>query len=66
MELPKFRYHPNPIASGAIVNQDGTCACCEKDVDHLYMGHLFSIHDLEEKLCPWCIGSGEANATLNL
>lgn len=61
MDLPFFRFHPDPLGTGAIVRQAGHCVCCNQDVDYLYVGPSTSIHDLEEKLCPWCIASGEAN-----
>lgn len=61
MELPTFRYHSDPISTGAIVEQSGQCVCCDKQTPYLYVGPAFSIHELEEKLCPWCIADGSAN-----
>ncbi len=61
MELPSFRYHPKPLDTGAIVKQQGHCVCCGKDVEYMYVAPTFSIHDLDEKLCPWCIADGSAN-----
>ena len=28
--LPTFRYHPDPVATGAVVESDVTCVVCEK------------------------------------
>ena len=61
MELPTFRYHPNPVATGACVKQSETCLSCEKEVSHIYIGPTFSIHELDEQLCAWCIADGSAN-----
>lgn len=61
MKLPSFRYHPDPVKTGAVVEQHQTCVGCEKEVSHIYFGPCFSIHDIEEKLCPWCIADGTAN-----
>jgi len=61
MDLPSFRFHPAPLETGAIVRQAGLCVCCNQEVDHVYVGPVISIHDLEEKLCPWCIANGQAN-----
>ncbi len=60
MDLPSFRFHPDPLRTGAIVKQAGHCSCCDQPVDYLYVGPAASIYDLEEKLCPWCIASGAA------
>jgi len=61
MDLPSFRFHPDPEGNGAIVRQAGHCICCEQDVEFLYVGPTISIHDLDEKLCPWCIADGRAS-----
>ena len=61
MNLPTFRFHPDPLETGAIVRQAGHCVCCNQDVESIYIGPTISIHDLEEKLCPWCIADGQAN-----
>lgn len=61
MELPSFRYHPQPLVTGAIVKLNGHCRCCEKQVDHMYVAPTFSIYELDEQLCPWCIADGSAN-----
>ncbi|MDK9806970.1 CbrC family protein, partial [Vibrio sp. D406a] len=30
MELPKFKYHPDPIATGVFEKSDDICECCSK------------------------------------
>lgn len=59
MELPKFTYHPNPLATGAIVASDSACPCCGRKTGYAYGGPVYSENDVEH-LCPWCIASGDA------
>jgi uncharacterized protein CbrC (UPF0167 family) len=61
MELPTFRYHPDPIGSGSVVASDTTCACCGKSRGHIYTGPVYAEEDLEDALCPWCIADGAAH-----
>ena len=60
--LPFFRYHPNPLETGAFKESaDGVvCECCGKTT-HIfyYKGPFFSEKDMDY-LCPSCIASGEA------
>lgn len=61
MDLPKFKYHPDPLKSGAIESCNKVCVCCGKEVDYIYMGSAYGPEDLCEELCPWCIADGSAN-----
>jgi uncharacterized protein CbrC (UPF0167 family) len=61
MELPNFKYHPDPIASGVIKKSDKACLCCNKARGYIYTGPVYAIKDLNESLCPWCIDSGAAS-----
>ena len=38
MDLPVFRYHPDPIASGSIVASDAQRACCSARRGFIYTG----------------------------
>lgn len=58
--LPAFRYHPDPIHSGSIVESDAKCRCCKKSRGYIYTGPVYSEVDLEDMICPWCIASGDA------
>ena len=60
MSLPKFRYHPNPLATGSIEESDAECLCCEKARGYIYVCNTYSEEDIEEALCPWCIADGSA------
>ncbi len=61
MDLPVFRYHPDPIASGSIVASDAQCACCGEHRGFIYTGPAYSEEELEDALCPWCIADGRAH-----
>lgn len=63
MDLPSFKYHPDPIASGSVRAGPEQCRCCRKARGLIYVGPVYSEKDgLEESLCPWCIADGQANA----
>ncbi|MCK7633214.1 MULTISPECIES: CbrC family protein [unclassified Shewanella] len=59
MELPKFKYHPNPINTGSIVKSGEVCKCCNKKRGFIYKGSMYTRHR-PEYICPWCIANGEA------
>ncbi len=67
--LPFFKYHPNPIETGSIKLSDKICACCKKARGYIYTASVYSIFDLDESICPWCIADGSAaekfDATFN-
>lgn len=59
--LPTFRYHPDPLDTGAFdESKEGVvCDCCGKTTHIFYAYPFFSVEDIEY-LCPECIASGEA------
>lgn len=59
--LPKFRYHPDPIKTGAFVlSEEGEkCDCCGKMTKYVYTTPFYTAEDVE-CLCPKCIASGKA------
>lgn len=63
--LPYFRYHPDPIGTGAIVASDMVCICCDRARGFIYVGPVYSTKDLDESLCPWCIADGSAATKLD-
>jgi len=63
--LPKFRYHPDPLATGAVEQSDVRCVCCGERRGYLYVGPVYGEHDLNDSLCPWCIADGLAAKTLS-
>ena len=60
MELPKFKYHPDPIKTGSIKKSDMVCECCNKQTGYVYTGSIYCKSNVEN-LCPWCIANGKAH-----
>jgi uncharacterized protein CbrC (UPF0167 family) len=61
--LPKFKYHPDPIATGSIkADADAPCLSCNRIRGYIYEGPAYSekFHYLTHSLCPWCIADGSA------
>lgn len=69
MELPMFRYFPDPVGNRAIVRKDATCPCCGAARDHMYVGPIYCGRTDVQEVCPWCIADGSAaekwSATFN-
>src|SRR5690349_10082418 len=65
MDLPVFRYHLDPIASGSIEASDAECVCCNMRRGFIYTGPAYSEAELDESLCPWCIADGSAHETFD-
>jgi uncharacterized protein len=65
MDLPTFRYHPDPIASGSVVASDAACVCCRQRRGFIYTGPAYSESELDDALCPWCIADGAAHRTFD-
>lgn len=61
MDLPKFRYHPNPIQTGSVIASDQECICCGQTRGYIYTGPVYAEEDLDDALCPWCIADGSAH-----
>ena len=60
MDLPTFRYHPNPLSTGSIVESDNECVCCGQARGFVYAGPVYAEDEYEECICPWCIADGSA------
>jgi uncharacterized protein len=62
MELPAFRYHPDPLATGMIVQSGGDCVICKQGRGYLYTGVPYCVEEVdEESICAWCIADGSAH-----
>ena len=61
MTLPEFKYHPDPIASGSVIESENKCKVCKKARGYIYQGPAYCEDDLEEAICPWCIADGSAH-----
>ncbi|AWV88793.1 CbrC family protein [Bradymonas sediminis] len=62
MNLPNFKYHPDPIASGSIIESEDECECCGESRGYMYVGPVYAEEELDQALCPWCIADGSAHA----
>ena len=59
--LPVFRYHPDPVRSGSVVESTAACKCCGQQRGFVYTGPVYAeADDLDEAICPWCIADGSA------
>jgi uncharacterized protein len=65
MSLPSFKYHPEPLATGSVVESDATCACCGKTRGYIYTGPVFAEAELDDSICPWCIADGSAHTSFD-
>jgi hypothetical protein len=61
MKLPTFKYHPDPIATGSIIESDEACECCGKEPGFIYEGPIYCTEEISG-VCPWCIADGSAAA----
>lgn len=64
--LPKFKYHPDPAATGSIIRSDNECVCCGRARGYVYAGPTYSREEYNECICPWCIADGSAHAKLGV
>jgi hypothetical protein len=60
-DLPRFKYHPDPLASGSIVPSPNACRSCGRVRGFIYSGPTYTVEELEDSICPWCISEGTAH-----
>ena len=60
-QLPTFRYHPDPVATGEVVPSTAECSVCHVARGFVYVGPVYAIEEVEG-VCPWCIADGAAAA----
>lgn len=61
MDLPHFKYHPDPLKTNIVTKKNFQCVCCDQQRNLLYIGPVYSLHeDIEEKICVWCLADGSA------
>jgi Uncharacterised protein family (UPF0167) len=60
VELPRFTYHPDPRATGFVVESNAICLACGAARGHIYTGPVYAVEELAEAICPWCIADGTA------
>ena len=62
--LPRFRYHPDPIATGSIEKSLVACVCCGQARGYVYVGPVYGVEEYDREICPWCIAAGSSHARL--
>ena len=65
MNLPAFKYHPDPLDTGMVIPSDAECVCCGKQRGFIYTGPVFSEEEYVNCICPWCIADGSAHDKLD-
>jgi hypothetical protein len=60
MVLPVFKYHPNPLVTGSVVESNSVCLCCGQSRGCIYTSSVYAAEELHNKICPWCIADGSA------
>lgn len=58
-KLPRFTYHPDPIATGAVEVSDRTCMRCDQARGFVYSRTPYGRRD-GVVVCPWCVADGSA------
>lgn len=65
MNIPKFKYHPNPIETEIFkTDKNVNCECCNKETEIYYDGPFYSVTDVNY-ICPSCIATGKAAEKFN-
>lgn len=57
--IPAFRYHPDPVATGAAIPATAPCEVCRRDVALVYEGPFYAIEE-PSSVCLSCIADGSA------
>jgi uncharacterized protein len=63
-ELPKFKYHPDPVTTGVVQASEKSCVACGRARGYIYTGPVYAERELNEQICPWCIADGAAHERL--
>lgn len=56
---PAFRYHPDPLATGSLVESTDECERCGQARGLNYVGPTYAVEEIET-ICAWCIADGSA------
>lgn len=59
-DLPRFKYHPDPVQSGVVKKSGAVCVSCSRARGWIYTGPVYAKDELDRRLCPWCIADGSA------
>jgi uncharacterized protein CbrC (UPF0167 family) len=64
-QLPTFRYHPDPIATGSVEASENVCIICNTARGYIYTGPVYCEAEITGGICPWCIADGSAHEALD-
>ena len=59
--LPHFKYHPDPLKTGAVAPSEQVCSCCGMARGYAYTAGFYAEEEVDT-ICPWCIADGSAAA----
>lgn len=62
--LPTFKYHPDPVGTGAVVRSEAECVCCGRARGYMYTDPVYADGEYQGSICPWCIADGSAHERL--
>ncbi|MEG2805113.1 CbrC family protein [Stenotrophomonas sp.] len=65
MTLPRFTYHPDPLATGSVIAATTVCVSCHQARGYVYTGPVYAEEEYDAEICPWCIADGSASARLD-
>jgi len=65
MQLPTFRYHPDPVRTGNVIVSNEKCLVCGKTPGLIYVGPVYAVEEYDGRICPWCIADGTAHEKLD-
>jgi uncharacterized protein CbrC (UPF0167 family) len=66
-KIPSFKYHPDPIRTGAFsFDKEVVCFCCKNKTNIYYSSPIYGDIDDDIELCPQCIASGKASKELDI
>ncbi len=63
MEVPQFKYHPDPLNTGSIVVSEEVCEVSGRTSGFTYKGPIYCESE-PEAVCPLCIADGSAPTRL--
>jgi len=67
IQLPFFRYHPDPVSTGSVEESSNVCLVCNQARGFIYTGPAYSEEeDFDSSICPWCIFDGSAHRILHV
>jgi uncharacterized protein CbrC (UPF0167 family) len=64
VDLPFFKYHPDPLSTGSIKPSTNICVICGQVRGYVYAFSVHTPQEYHDGICPWCIADGSAHKKL--